>query len=143
MKIEEFYMRHLEAYRRKQNGNRSPVERELTIEHIIPQTLDDLSEWYGGAQIPDEVREDFQDSVVESIGNKMLLYGDDNASASNNGYVSKQNTYRTGKRGQNQGTPADTFQLVKDLLDTYSDVFNHEQVKERAEQLAKYAVNIW
>lgn len=143
VKIEEFYMRHLEAYRRKQNGNRSPVERELTIEHIIPQTLDDLSEWYGGAQIPDEVREDFQDSVVESIGNKMLLYGDDNASASNNGYVSKQNTYRTGKRGQNQGTPADTFQLVKDLLDTYSDVFNHEQVKERAEQLAKYAVNIW
>ncbi|MCR5335014.1 MAG: DUF262 domain-containing HNH endonuclease family protein [Synergistes sp.] len=142
-KIEEFYLRHLEAFRRKQKGNRSPVERGLTVEHIIPQTLDDLSQWYGSTPVPDEVREDFQDSVVENIGNKMLLYGDDNTSAGNNDYLTKQGTYRTGKRGQNEGTPVDTFQLVKDLLEKYTDVFNHEEVQARAKELAKYAVDIW
>lgn len=142
-KIEEFYIRHLEQYRRKQEGNRSAVERGLTIEHIIPQTLDDLSQWYGTEPIPDEVREDFQDSVVECIGNKMLLYGDDNTAAGNNDYLTKQNTYRNGKRGQNQGNPVDTFQLVKDLLTKYPERFNHEEVQKRAEELAGYAVNIW
>ena len=142
-KIEEFYIRHLEGYRRQQEGNRSPVERGLTIEHIIPQTLDDLSQWYGTVPIPDEVREDFQDSVVECIGNKMLLYGDDNTAAGNNDYLTKQNTYRNGKRGQNQGNPVDTFQLVKDLLARYPGKFNHEEVQDRAKESASYAVKIW
>ena len=141
-KVQEFYLRYLEGYRRKNEGNRSPVERGLTIEHIIPQTLDDLSQWYGTTQIPDEVREDFQDSVVENIGNKMLLYGDDNASTGNNDYITKQNTYRTGKRGQNQGTPIETFQLVKDFLSNYSKKFNHEEVEKRAKEFAKYAVDL-
>ena len=142
-KIEEFYIRHLEGYRRRQEGNRSAVERGLTIEHIIPQTLDDLAQWYGTEFIPDEVREDFQDSVVECIGNKMLLYGDDNSAAGNNDYLTKQNTYRSGKRGQNEGTPVDTFQLVKDLLARYPGKFNHEEVQARAKELAGYAVDIW
>ena len=142
-KLEEFYIRHLEEYRRKQEGNRSPVQRGLTIEHIIPQTLDDLALWYGTVPIPDEVREDFHDSVVESIGNKMLLYGDDNTSAGNNDYTTKQGTYRTGKRGQNQGTPIDTFQLVRDLLAHYPSVFNHEEVQNRSKEMAGYAVKIW
>lgn len=142
-RVEEFYLRHLEEYRRTEEGNRSSVERGLTVEHIIPQTLDDLSDWYGDAVIPDEVREDFQLSVVENIGNKMLLYGDDNASASNNDYQKKCETYRTGKRGQDQGTPIGTFKLANDLLVDFPERFNHEEVDMRAKQLAKYAVSIW
>lgn len=142
-KVGEFYIRHIEEYRRKQEGNRSSIDRGLTVEHIIPQTLDDLAKWYGSTPIPNEIREDFQDCVVECIGNKLLLYGDDNTSASNNDYLSKINTYKTGKRGQNQGTPIDTFQLVKDLLSAYSTKFNHEDVETRAKTLASYAKNIW
>ena len=73
----------------------------------------------------------------------MLLYGDDNSAAGNNDYLTKQNTYRSGKRGQNEGTPVDTFQLVKDLLARYPGKFNHEEVQARAKELAGYAVDIW
>lgn len=142
--ITEFYLRHLEEQRRVDNtGNRSPVARGLTIEHIIPQTLDDLTKWYGSAPIPDDVKEDFHDCIVESIGNKMLLYGDDNTSAGNNDYTYKIDVYKNGKRGQNQGTPFGTFQMVKDLLTDYPDVFNHDEVKQRAKDLAKIAIKIW
>ena len=82
-------------------GNRSKVDDNgITVEHIIPQTLDDLSDWYGNTPIPDVIRESFQESVVESIGNKALLYGDDNSSASNDSYTRNLGVYRKGKRGQ-------------------------------------------
>lgn len=141
--IAEIYLRHLENQRRTERGNRTPVERGLTVEHIIPQGLDDLTEWYGSTPIPDDVKEDFHDCIVESIGNKMLLYGDDNTSASNNDYIHKVDVYKEGKRSQNQGTPEGTFQLVKDLLKNYPDAFNHDEVKQRAKELAKLAAKIW
>lgn len=105
--------------------------------------MDDLTEWYGKSSIPDEIEADFKDSVVERIGNKALLYGDDNSSASNNDYVSKINVYKNGKRGQSQGTPVGTFCLINELLTKYPNKFNHDEVNDRAKFLASYAVEIW
>ena len=141
-KVAEFYLRHIEDYVRRINNNRSPVDRGLTVEHVIPQ-LYDLSDWYGDVAVPDEIIDDFKQSIVENIGNKLLLYGDDNSSARNNNYKKKIAVYKDGKRGQNQGTPEATFILVKELLDEYPDRFNHEEVKLRAKQLAGYAKHIW
>lgn len=142
-KTAEFYLRHIETYLRKKANIRTSVEKGLTVEHIIPQTLDDLNTWYGAETIPEEIVADFNDNYIEHIGNKMLLYGDDNSSASNNTYTDKINVYKNGKRGQNQGTPVGTFKLVEELVSTYGTKFNHGEVENRAKQLAKYAKEIW
>lgn len=142
-KIDEFYLRHLEEEMRKNKGNRSHLDRDLTVEHIIPQTLDDLSDWYGSEIIPDEIIEDFKNSVVENIGNKALLFKDDNSSASNNSYDKKINVYKTGKKGQSQGNPQNTFELINDLLTKYPNKFTHTEVENRAKELAKLAIKIW
>ncbi|MBQ7359528.1 MAG: DUF262 domain-containing protein [Lachnospiraceae bacterium] len=143
-RIAEFYLRHIEEFIRKQHDNRSPVERGLTVEHIIPQhAMYDLSMWYGESKVPEEIEDDFKQSVLENIGNKALLYGDDNSSAGSNNYEQKKEVYRTGARGQNKGTPVATFMLINELLDEHPDIFMHDEVKARAQRLAKYAREIW
>ena len=89
------------------------------------------------------IKADFKNTLVERIANKLLLFGDDNSSASNNNYELKKQVYINGKRGQDQGTPIGTFELVKELLANYPNIFNHNELNNRAETLAGYAVDIW
>lgn len=142
-KVAEFYLRHIENQIRKEKGNRSPVERGLTVEHIIPQSLYDLKDWYGTTAIPEDIVEDFKQNVVENIGNKALLYGDDNSAAGNNDYAAKLNIYNNGKCGQNMGTPINSFELIQDLVNNNSTTFIRVDVAARAQRLAKYALKIW
>ncbi len=72
-----------------------------------------------------------------------MLYGDDNSSAGNNTYEKKLNVYRAGKKDQSQGSPCDTFVLVKQLVDEFPDKFTHEEIDQRAKELARIAVKIW
>ncbi len=142
--IELFYLKHLEEYERQQAKDRTPVDKNgITVEHIIPQTLDDLADWYGTTPIPADVRENFKENTVESIGNKAILYGDDNTSAGNNNYTDKIKVYTNGKQGQNQGTPVATFKMIESLLKKYPNQFTHVEVEKRAKALADEAVNIW
>ena len=142
--IELFYLKHIEEYLRLKTGSRTTVDEfDLTVEHVIPQTLDDLSDWYGETPIPDDIRENFQENTVESIGNKALLYGPENSSASNNTYDKKLYLYQNGIQGQNRGTPVGTFEIIKDLVEKYPRSFTHVEVIERAKNLAKIAVDIW
>lgn len=141
-KVAEYYLRSLENYKRQQANIRGSIERDLTVEHIIPQGLDP-SIWYEDEKVPDDLAEDFKDVVIENIGNKALLYGDDNSAASDNVYSKKMLVYQAGKRGQNQGTPVATFQLIKELVENYPNRFKDIEVKDRAERLAKVAVLIW
>ena len=142
-KIAEYYLRKIEEYEKKESGNRQPLYKGLTVEHIIPQTLDDLAKWYGDERVPEEVEVDFKNLVIERLGNKVLLYGDDNSAAGNNDYESKKNIYAEGKKDQNQGTPAKTFKLVEELLSDYPDKFTHAEVDSRSEKLAEIALKIW
>ena len=84
-------------------------------------------------------------NAFENIGNKMLLYGDDNSSASNEDLSSKRNVYRNGKKNQTGGTPEETFQMVKEFLanEDFKDQFLHTEVEKRAKLLAKDAISIW
>ena len=142
-KVSAYYLRKLEALKRKKAGKRTNVEKGLTVEHIIPQTLDDLTVWYGDTPIPDEIKNDFTGLVIERIGNKALLYGDDNSSANNNVYLEKIQVYKNGKQGQTEGTPYETFELIKEVVDDYPSVFNHTEVDERAKKLTELAIEIW
>lgn len=98
--LAEYYLRKIEDYRREKQGNRSKVEKGLTVEHIIPVILDEPEDWYGDNLIPEEIKADFKNTLVERIANKLLLFGDDNSSASNNNYELKKQVYINGKRGQ-------------------------------------------
>lgn len=139
----EFYCRHIEEFLRKQQEIRTPVERGLTIEHIIPQTLKDLADWFGDYPIPEAIKEDPKSLLIERIANKMLLYGDDNTSAGNRNYSKKCEVYKTGKRGQANGTPYATFAAVRDLLEKYPSQFNDSEMDLRGKALAKIAIKIW
>ena len=44
---------------------------------------------------------------------------------------------------QTQGTPYDTFEMIKEVVDTYNEKFNHEEIEERSRKLAELAVKIW
>ena len=82
--LAEYYLRKIEDYRREKQGNRSKVEKGLTVEHIIPVILDEPEDWYGDNLIPEEIKADFKNTLVERIANKLLLFGDDYSSARRN-----------------------------------------------------------
>lgn len=142
-KLSEFYLRHIENKMREEVGERTPVVRGLTVEHIIPQTLSSLEDWYGNVLIPPSILDDSKDLLIERIGNKALLYGDDNASASNNNYLAKINIYKNGKLGQNQGNPVGTFKMIENLIKKFPTTFNDSEVNQRSEDFANYALRIW
>lgn len=143
-KLSEFYLRHIEQYlQRTQNNSRFNIPRNLTVEHIIPQTLDSLNDWYGNTPVPTGIEEDFTMEYVQNIGNKALLYGDDNSAAGNNTYPSKLTIYQNGRRGQDNGTPVGTFVLISNLVNHYPSQFLDTDVLARAKELAAYAREIW
>lgn len=140
--VSEVYMRYLENYKRKIKNNRNAIKRgEATLEHIMPRVCD-LDEWYEGDKVPDIVEANYDD-YLQNIGNKLLLFKDDNSGAKNKIYSKKINYYKHGKNGQNKGTPEGTFELVKELLADYKTKFRDEEVLERAKKLSEIAVEIW
>ena len=145
-----YYLRKLENAMRKEDGNRDPVSRSgagaslLTVEHVIPQTLENLEDWYGiDVSLPKEIEDQFNEQVVQSIGNMALIYQDDNTAAGNKNYADKLSVYRTGSANDNAGTPYATFSAIKELVDDYPTTFTHNEVASRAAKLARYAVHIW
>ncbi|MBR0455783.1 MAG: DUF262 domain-containing protein [Firmicutes bacterium] len=142
--VSEYYLRKLETYMRKTNsGDNNPVPVGLSVEHIIPQDLPDLQSWYGKVSVPDEIKTDFKEIVVERIGNKALLFTPENSSASNNNYKEKLKVYKKGTQSGDKSIPESTFELIKDLTSNHPKKFNHTEVEKRAERLAKIAVKIW
>ena len=138
-----FYLKHLEDFLHQQKGQRITFKEDLTVEHIIPQTLDSLKSWYGDESIPEEINDDPKTTLIERIGNKALIYGDDNSSASNNNYAEKRRVYEYGKMNQTQGTPRETFILIQNLLDNYPTKFNDSEVDDRARKMANIALKLW
>lgn len=141
--ISEFYLRHIENYYRQVNQDAITLSpnSNLTVEHIIPQSLP--NNWYDERE---NIPQDFRDNVVERIGNKALLFGPENASAGNRTYLEKVDVYREGIRNSNNEiicTPIATFHLISKLVEKYPNRFTHEEVNERARELAEIAAIIW
>lgn len=146
-KINSIYLRHIEMYLSQLLGNKHPIPRDLTVEHIMPQAIE-YSDWYKNTPIPIpnpiDSDETFKDLVIENIGNKLLLYGPDNSAASNNNYQDKLRLYKTNTSTQQiNGTSQGTFKLVDQLISDYPNEFTHNEVKDRAIKLAQYALKIW
>lgn len=141
-RVAEYYLRSLENRMRTKSGDRTKVERGLTVEHIIPSSID-LYKWYEGRKVPDRIVDDAKYLLKERIGNKALLYGDDNSSANDHVYKDKLLVYKNGKQNQSQGKPYETFELIKDLVNNHPDKFDDVDVDERSQRLADLALEIW
>ena len=145
-----YYVRTLENYRRRQDGKQESVKttssagKKLSVEHIIPQDAKRMEDWYGGdTDLPYEIKAEWTERVVQSIGNMILLYQGDNSSASNENYQAKVSVYKNGIPNQNYGAPITTFSLVNDLVNQYPSDFSYKSVQERSEHLADIALEIW
>ena len=142
--VSEFYLRNIENYLRQKRDNRSTLQPgEATVEHIIPQTASDLKIWYGSNPIPPEIQDDPSELLIERLGNKALLYGDDNSACGNKGLEYKRTVYLEGKRGANSGTPYGTFELIKEFIDNYETTFTDKEIDERQKWMADIAVKLW
>ncbi|WP_314922569.1 DUF262 domain-containing protein [Mogibacterium diversum] len=145
-----YYLKKIEEYLSKENKRRQDLNntKDLTVEHIIPQNLSSIEEWYEEMEVPEEFQnsfKEFKDNVINSIGNMAILFGDDNSSAGNNNIHKKIGTYNEGKKGQDKGTPYYTFNLIREVVDSYYEEkrFTHLEVEKRAEKMSKYAVKVW
>ena len=97
-----------------------------TIEHIIPQSLDDHWQAYLG----DDVNDQRLDTYVNSIGNLCLLSAPANSHAGQNPFVSKIESY------------SDVTALVRELK-AHDSTWNLEAVRERSRRLAATALITW
>ena len=97
-----------------------------TIEHMIPQKLDE--HWH--SYLGDDAEDDRLQSVVDTIGNLCLLSGPANSSAGQNPFESKKNAY----------SPLTALaRQIKEHIERW----DMRAVQERSEKLAREAIGIW
>ncbi|ADU41187.1 hypothetical protein HMPREF4655_21092 [Helicobacter pylori 35A] len=121
-KKREYFFERLENFDRKEPVN----TKGLTVEHIMPQTLEE--EWER------DLGEDFQEihnKYLHTIGN-LTLTGY-NSTYSNKSFKEKQ--------GMEKGFKDSPLRLNQSLRDLES--FGEEEIKKRANDLADLALKIW
>jgi hypothetical protein len=97
-----------------------------TIEHMIPQSLDDRWKKYLGA----EAEDDYLPIIVNTIGNLCLLSGPANSAAG-------QDPFEAKKAGYSPLTA-----LARQIKE-HTGRWDMKAVRERSQKLAKEAVQIW
>jgi len=97
-----------------------------TIEHMIPQTLDDGWKAYLGADATDE----HLPQVVQTIGNLCLLSGPANSAAGQNPFESKRQGY------------SEVTALAR-AIRAHAGNWNISAIKARSEELAEHALSVW
>lgn len=99
------------------------------IEHISPQTQDEESIANGYNKYDDE----FYDSYLDSIGNKVLIAGSHNASISNKPFSDKLKSYEN----------TDLMQLKEIKIFTDNAVWDKEAIDKRHEKLEDFILKTW
>jgi Protein of unknown function DUF262/Protein of unknown function (DUF1524) len=97
-----------------------------TLEHVIPQKLDERWRAYLGAEADD----DYLPIVVDTIGNLCLLSGPANSAAGQDPFESKRTGYSA-------------LTALARQIKEHSGRWDMRAVRERSEGLAKEALEIW
>jgi uncharacterized protein with ParB-like and HNH nuclease domain len=112
-----------------------PIDRNLQIEHILPQSWDKEKSWNGEfLNWKDKFSEEEAENLVNSLGNLTLLTGKKNIEASNCNFDKKQEIYKG-----NSGKGFDgkiSFEITKEIIDKYED-WTPETISKRYEKLLK------
>ena len=140
--VGRFYMRRLDDLLRKErgDGHKTATSDKLTLEHIVPQAVE-LADWYAPASVPDEVRDDPKETLINRLGNMALLSLEHNAAVGNASYPEKRSFYMA--RQKDGYCPMEWFDLIRTLVDKYPDKFRKEEVDERQRFMATLALRVW
>ena len=112
------------------DGAASYDSKILTIEHVLPQTVDESSQWAEWWPNPAE-----RSGWVHKIGNLRPLAKRTNSQAQNYDFRLKKEKYFTGKAGTS------SFALTSQVLQY--DIWKPETVKARQEMLIKVYIDNW
>lgn len=114
----------LSAIERRIGGKEAGDVGSATVEHILPQTLNDIWRRDLGANA-DEIRADY----LHSFGNLTLTKV--NAELGNASYIEKRREYRNS-----------CFRLNRDIAQKFEE-WTAREIEERADFLADQAIKIW
>lgn len=122
----------IEAELRTGKAETADVPRNLTIEHVMPQS------WRQSWPLPADVEEPgmagvHRDRIIQSIGNLTLVNERLNPSLSNGPWESKR---------QGLGKHSVLF-LNKDLLDNAPNAWSENAIEDRARRLCRAAIEVW
>ncbi|PKQ37534.1 MAG: hypothetical protein CVT59_06690 [Actinobacteria bacterium HGW-Actinobacteria-1] len=117
---------------------------DLTLEHVIPQDVNQ-TEWFGSdVYEPSDLTD-----ILTRPGNLALLYRPENASAGNRDYSTKLKVYR--RPNMSDYLPEDargrtsvaTFELIREIVDSYPTEFLEKEVDSRTAVLADRVASVW
>jgi len=110
-----------------------PIERNLQIEHILPQSWDAEKSWNGEIlNWKNKFTKAEAENLLNSLGNLTLITGKKNIEASNCNFNKKQEIYKG-----NSGKGFDgiiSFEITKEIIDEYED-WTPETISKRYEKL--------
>ncbi len=112
------------------------IDKNLHIDHILPQKFDKNKEWSNINDV-DEAKQ-----YIGHLGNMALLYGKKNKEALNYGFKRKIDIY-SGKDNSNSGKTA--FDTTREIIDEYNQgkvEWNIERIKDRQNYLMKNIENL-
>lgn len=97
-----------------------------TIEHVLPQSIDDAWMMY----LKDDATDEHRWALTHTIGNLCLLSGPANSSAGQNPFEAKQKAY------------SPVCALTRDIME-HPEPWNLSAIRIRSEKLAMLALDVW
>ena len=120
---------------------------QTTVEHIMPQTLDEGGAWKSALRINDPVRLQSQHKgLVHTIGNLTVLLTKDNPAAGNAPYSLKRDFYIHPNQTLKNLGKRRKVRIGNCALNSYFEdkpSWNFQTIVDRSQYLADLAVKIW
>jgi len=145
-----YYLEKLEQKISEQSG--MPFElhfgSQTTVEHIMPQVLDEGGAWKNALRTNDPVRLESQHkALVHTIGNLTVLLTKDNPAAGNTPYAQKRDFYLHPNEALNRlGLRRRKIAIGSCALNSYFEnipSWNFQAIATRSQYLADLALQIW
>ena len=144
-----YYLEKLEQKTSENSG--TPFEAhfgsQTTVEHIMPQTLDEDGTWRTALRITDPVRLESQHKgLVHTIGNLTVLLTKDNPAAGNTAYSQKREFYIHPNQTLKKWGHRRKFSIGNCALNSYFEgvpSWNFQTIVDRSQYLADLALKIW
>ena len=145
-----YYLEKLEQKISEQSGMPFEIHfgSQTTVEHIMPQTLDEGGAWKTSLRTNDPVRLESQHkAMVHTIGNLTVLLTKDNPAAGNTPYAQKRDFYiHPNGTLKKLGYRERKIRIGNCALNSYFEsvpTWNFQTIATRSQFLAGLAVQIW